>query len=871
MAEGTKVGAIYYSVDADTSKLVNSTQSVDKALGDMEDALKGADRASDKLTGTQKQMGGALSGTGAKLRETAKAAKEATTGFETAASGLSSFAKVALAYLSLQTLRSLAELADAYGQNADRIKNATSSAEEYNRVQERLLATANGTYRALGEVQEVYLATSDVLRDLKYSTEEVLDITDSLAYAFVRDAARADQATSAMDAYSKALQKGKLDADAWATVMAATPSIVTGIAEATGKTGAEIRKLGAEGKLSVEALNEGLLASLDANKAAADAMGVSVKDATTQITNALTVFVGKANEASGASSVFTNAAKELSDVLQDPATIDAATALATGVVKAFGLIAKAARTTVGVVKWMAEETAAAMHGAAPDDVVRLTGEIEKLQRALDVNKRDPEKNAKTIAYLEREIARRKELISLAQAPAAKPAAAPPTVPGKPRPTVAAAAPDATKAAGAPKVDPAIRQAQNYLDTLQKQAAALKGVTAQERLQYDILVGNVKLQGEQLDIATRYAKTIDATENIAAFQKMGEALGELNLSSRELALNKAAASLNSFATPEEVAKMREMAGLLWDANAAQERRSQLASVDPMTGANASFANDMLLFAEMLENKELLEQEYDALRLARVQEFEAQKLAIQEETFRKQSEWNNLLMDGIDALGSTASANLLGILQGTTSITDAARQLGATVLNSVIQSFVQMGIEYVKSMVMGKSAEAAATGASVAAAAVTAAAWAPAAAMVSLASFGANSAPASAGITSTAALAKGLSLAGGRQYGGGVAAGSLYRVNENGAPEVFNAANGRQYMLPNTRGEVVSNADATAGVSRPVAVTVQLIGSEFQNAEITQDYDAVNEETILRVVAASLARRSPVSQAGEQYYGWRRQGT
>lgn len=53
---------------------------------------------------------------------------------------------------------------------------------------------------------------------------------------------------------------------------------------------------------------------------------------------------------------------------------------------------------------------------------------------------------------------------------------------------------------------------------------------------------------------------------------------------------------------------------------------------------------------------------------------------------------------------------------------------------------------------------------------------------------------------------VSYAGGRLYGGSVQAGNMYRINENGAPEVFNAANGQQYMLPNTRGEVVSNKSA-----------------------------------------------------------------
>lgn len=57
--------------------------------------------------------------------------------------------------------------------------------------------------------------------------------------------------------------------------------------------------------------------------------------------------------------------------------------------------------------------------------------------------------------------------------------------------------------------------------------------------------------------------------------------------------------------------------------------------------------------------------------------------------------------------------------------------------------------------------------------------------------------------------GITYSGGRQYGGPVAANKLYRINENGKPEVFTASNGQQYMLPNARGEVVSNGDATAG--------------------------------------------------------------
>ncbi|RZA04676.1 MAG: hypothetical protein EOO68_07900, partial [Moraxellaceae bacterium] len=76
-------------------------------------------------------------------------------------------------------------LADEYSQMASRIRNATASAAEYQLVQDRLLETANNTYRPLKEAQEVYLGTAETLKDLGYTTSQALDVADSLSYAFV--------------------------------------------------------------------------------------------------------------------------------------------------------------------------------------------------------------------------------------------------------------------------------------------------------------------------------------------------------------------------------------------------------------------------------------------------------------------------------------------------------------------------------------------------------------------------------------------------------------------------------------------------------------------------------------------------------------
>ncbi|HCM30387.1 MAG TPA: hypothetical protein DIC32_00810 [Acinetobacter radioresistens] len=233
---------------------------------------------------------------------------------ETQMTAMSASIKSLVGYMGgLVAINKAISMADGYTQMAARIRNATASAEEYALVQDRLLKTANGTYRSLSEAQEVYLATSGGLKELGYSTKQTLDISDSLSYSFVHNATSADKAKSAMDAYGKILDKGKVEADAWFSLMAAVPNILTDVSKATGKSTAEIRRLGASGQLAARDLHQGFLLSRDANNQLADAMENSLADGFMKLTNVATVFLGKINESSGATGTLADGLGVLSD------------------------------------------------------------------------------------------------------------------------------------------------------------------------------------------------------------------------------------------------------------------------------------------------------------------------------------------------------------------------------------------------------------------------------------------------------------------------------------------------------------------------------------------------------------------------------
>ncbi|WP_460420829.1 phage tail tape measure protein [Pseudomonas sp. ZL2] len=195
------------------------------------------------------------------------------------------------------SVKSVIDAADSYSQMSDRIGLATSSFGEYNLVQERLLETAKRTYRPLSEAQELYIGTADSLKSMGKNTSQALDVMDSFSFLLVTNSASADKASSAIDAYSKALQTGKVDGDSWQSILSAMPTVVETLAKATGKSAEEIRVLGAEGKLSLDVLTEGLQKSAEANGKLADSMGVAVRDAMQNLSNAFSVYIGQANEA----------------------------------------------------------------------------------------------------------------------------------------------------------------------------------------------------------------------------------------------------------------------------------------------------------------------------------------------------------------------------------------------------------------------------------------------------------------------------------------------------------------------------------------------------------------------------------------------
>ncbi|HHU8871903.1 TPA: phage tail tape measure protein, partial [Escherichia coli] len=380
--------------------------------------------------------------------------------------------------------------------------------------------------------------------------------------------------------------------------------------------------------------------------------------------------------------------------------------------------------------------------------------------------------------------------------------------------------------------------------------------------------------EQIALAGQYAATKWDTANAIKAQAAAEKLlpeARENASYKQDVEDLNTALAAKKISQEQFNQTSERLEATHQANLAKIRAQQavtpqqdaVGGVDPVQQLANENARKLALIQAFEQQGLITHQNALMLRATADKEYEQARIAAQWEIFRNQSAGNEALAASFDALAGNASNALTGIITGSMSASDALRSIGNTVLNSLINTFVQMGVEWVKSAIMGQTATTAAvaasttaqaagiattTATSTAAAAATTAAWTPAAIMSSIASFGGAVA---IGIGAMAGI---LALSGKRKNGGPVSAGGMYQVGEGGMPEIYQASTGKQYMIPGDNGRVISNKDMASGGGGGVVINIQNYTSSSVDAQAGTD---ANGGVTVDVIVADLNNGGPIS--------------
>lgn len=319
------------------------------------------------------------------------------------------------------------------------------------------------------------------------------------------------------------------------------------------------------------------------------------------------------------------------------------------------------------------------------------------------------------------------------------------------------------------------------------------------------------------------------------------------------------------------------------------------VDPVQRLANQHAQELALIQQFETQKGQLTANGLALMNAANTQYEQARIAAQWEIFRNQSTTNELMASAVDGFASQAANSLAGLIDGTQSASEAFRNLGSAIANSVVQALVEVGIQYLKNAAMAMIADKMTSSSSQQAGAQTAAAWAPAAAAASIATFGGAAIAGIAGMV--AAFAIGAALAGKRKNGGTVGAGGAYQVGEGNMPELLQTKNGL-IMIPGDRGRVFSNKDVTGSSptiqkastgkeylptssasssqsgensKRPIQVNIQLIDQTTGSQHNITGTDAFQQGDVVTVTGFlnDVDTGGPMSTAIADAHGLRRQ--
>ncbi|AYO40778.1 phage tail tape measure protein [Serratia sp. P2ACOL2] len=864
--------------------------------------VTGSRKASVVLDEMQRQAGKASKSVDG-LSSSADRAGSSMGGLKTVLTGVASAISVALIVDYAKAFLTVADNITQLQSRITRLSTDTAAARE---TFESLSAIASTTGASLQETAKLWETLTSSLKEAGATNSQVLALTDTLQKIGRVGGSSSEEMANALRQFGQSIASGTIRAEEFNSILEQMPELARQIAAGLGMSMGQLRQSMLEGKLTAQdALNAIMKQSSAVNDEFAK-LPRTMDQASNSLTISLQNLIGKMNDAMGASTTMVKVIDSVSAAIDrlsgkaETASQKIADLTSTG-----QMYERRARTWawLGLDGWAEQNKAlAGLSGKA----AALVGDLDSVAKAsnnaasgtLQFNKPGAG-NAKQDALVKRS-QRRIELSKLE---------------GEARARLQAQY-DAEDA-GIPKNDPRVKLLQDQYAEIEKNTSAKKKNNSESKKtesQSESTAQKLANLSQQADLAAESTNELSRAQAILnAQQSLGKGATQTQIAQAgEYAAKKwdTANAIKAQAAAEKLLpEARENASYTQDVkdlntalaakkisqeqynttaeqleqqhqvNLAKIRAEAVVSpqqqaagmVDPVQQLANENAQKLALIQQFETDKGQITQRGIELMNAANQQYEQQRTAAQWEILSQQSLGYDMLTSAVDAFAGNASNAITGLITGSMSAEEALKSLGSTMLNSVVNSLVQVGVEMLKNFIIQQVMGGAATTAGVAQAGILASAWAAPAALASLASFGGNSVPAMAGMTATVGLAKGLAVAGARKNGGPVSAGSMYQIGEGGKPEILQSSNGRNYLLPGDGGgNVLSNKQINSGGGSGPTIIIENYSSGAGVMD-TQASRGADGGDVVRIVLADLEQGGQISQGISRYHQAPRKAT
>ncbi|WP_390957511.1 tape measure protein [Pantoea dispersa] len=800
------------------------------------------------------------------------------------------------------------EIADAMTQLQARIDRLSPSAKEGSATFQALASIASSSGASLKDTEKLWETLTSSLQSAGATNGQILALTDTLQKIGRIGGSSSEEMANALRQFGQSIAGGTVRAEEFNSIIEQMPELARQMAAGLGISVGELRKRMLEGKLSAEDALNAIMSQTNAVNQEFSRLPRTVDQATNSLVISFQEMIKQVNDATGASTgmvhvidSITAAIDRLSGkvptVTQQIADMNSTAEMFSRRAKTYSMLGldgwaaqaeginavsnKAAALVSDLAAVSKANTSAA--NASPIKVSSSgdSREVEKLEkttkRKLELSKLEGEARARLQAQYDAEDAGIKDsgrIKSLQDEYAATE-----------RNTAARKASTAEGKKSASQADSISQKLAN----LKQQSELAASSTEQLSREQTILRAEQSLgkgaTAEQIQQAKSYAAAVwDTAAAIKARNAIPELKENADYAAQKSQLNMLKDAKddqgNLLISQQQYNHTSEQLEQDHQTKLSQIRAGQAVSpqqqaagtVDPVQALANENAQKLALIQQFENQKVLTEQQSLALRNSLNTQYDQQRTAAMWQMWRNQSAGNEAIAASFDSIAGNASNAFTGMITGSMSAQEAMSSLASNALNSLINSFVQMGVEWVKSSVMGAAAQQTAiaattatqvsaigttTAASTASAATTMTAWLPAALVASIGSFGAAAVVGGAALLASFALISGLS--GKRKNGGPVSAGGIYQVGEGGMPEIYRASNGSQYMIPGDNGSVISNKDLSSGAgasaSGGVVINIQNYTSATVDAQASNDGNSVT----IDVIVADLNQGGRISNA------------
>lgn len=816
-------GSISYQVEVDTAQVLTGSQQVNKSLDGLQTGFNKTDKAasgSSKSMGTLGKSMGSASGEASKF----------------------SFAMAPLAaaiagLVTVQALTNLQKLSEQFTLLESRVKRLSGSAAEAQSNYAALLQISSAGGSDLTTTIKLWESLTASLRSLGVTKDQVLSLTDTLQKIGKIGGSSAEEISAALRQFSQAVAGGTLRAEEFNSIIEQMPELGRKIADGLGIPFNELRQQMLDGKLTIDRVLTAIQEQTGKVNEEFKKVPRSVGDASNAIVNAMGVAISKIDQASGASQKlagFLDAiAQNLNKISGNLSQQEKLNSLLEDQADTTRLINFENDRTFGPNKKRLADLQALQ--AKLNDEIELTrkGMAGGTDTGGPLNIKTPENKEKTdsqkaLDALEKEA----ELTRLVGVERAKLQAKNKLGPdAKPEEIIAAQK---------------LAEEIYNLESARKSEGATSKKLATEAEQLAKKRSAEEQRGNQANL-----QTIDALQ---------EAIYQTSLSTEELAARKAELSLNEYASPEDIETVKALGVELEKLNVLQAKRKEFGStpeeatkkvtgtVDPLSGG--AFDNQAARYQAEAE----AEMQRYADQLTRLNEAKAAQVEVLGGYQTLEEQMAQQHADRMNQIDSARNSVLL----------DSAEKGFGGVADIMKMAFGEQSALYKVAFVAQKAAAIASATIAIQQGIALAAANPWPLNLAAMASVAAASASLVGNIASVAAP--------GRAIGGPVQADGMYRVNETGAPEIFNAANGRQYMMPNSRGEVVSNKDASSGAGAAGAapvVNVHNYGND--SASASAKFSEADRAWVVDVIVGDMMSDGKTGRATNSLTGTKRQGT